>query len=630
VLPWKKALRSSLVTIRFSARPQELKRSSGKGSAELLDGEAPCFTLKAWPGQTPQGGFLSIRCLPLLAASASALLALAGCRCSGETGAQPTAEGEAAGILDPAPDQYWIEGKLPPSVKEGSRVFGGTLVVRLPAEPIHLSPHLLEPIDLMSTRLTLRKVYDTLMAIDSSDHPRYRLLPSAAESYEESPDHLVFTFKLRKGMRFHDGKPVSARDLVATLDKILDPKEPTTSARSYYLDVKDYRALDENTFQVSLKKPYFLFLRQIATTLPILPAHLIDKDEFRTNPIHRSPLGSGPWKFASWTLDPHQIVLERNEDYWGKKPYLEKLVFRFVPDPTVANQLFESGEFDLMTQIQPSLWMDMSRNPKLIRDFNRIRFYSKNYSWIGWNEERPFFTDPRVRRALALLFDRDTFNRNVLFDLDKPTTCHFLQDSEDCDPGLQPLPYDPVRAKAHLKEAGWVDHDGDGVLDKDGVKFRFTLLGPASSILMSKLSLVLKESYGRVGIEMDISRAEWSVFSKRVADRDFDACILMWGDTDAMSDPFQIWHSSQAKAGSNMIGFRNTRADVLIEKARVEFDPVKRSALYRELGRVFYEEQPYLWLFIRPDLDAVRKRVKGIYPSLMFYDFDKIWLEPPA
>ncbi len=551
-------------------------------------------------------------------------LFLLGCPKQEEPRREPAKKSEAP--KGPVADEAWLVGKLPSSVGQGTPTPGGTLTVRIHAEPPHLSPHLLDPLDLMATRLTLGRVYETLYRIDAKDHPRYQMLPSAAESYEESPDHLSYTFKLRKGMKFHDGKPVTAHDLVATLDKVLDPKEPTTSARSSYTDVKEYKALDELTFRVTLRKPYFLFLRQLATTLPIMPKHLIEKGEFRSNPIHRAPVGSGPWKFVSWTT-MQEIVLAKNEDYWGKKPYLDKLVFRIVPDHTVATQLFERGEFDLMTQIQHSVWVDMINTPELVTGYHRIRFFPKNYEWVGWNEERPFFADQRVRKAMALLFDRDSFNRTILYNLEKPTACHFYSDGDDCDPGLLPLPYDPAQARALLAEAGWEDHDGDGVLDKNGTPFRFTFLMPSNSVFLSKLTVVLKESYRKVGIEMDISKMEWAVFSKRIHDRDFDACSMLWGDSDVWSDPYQIWHSSQAKDGSNFVGYKNAKLDELIEKGRVEFDAGKRSAIYRELGRILYEEQPYLWLNVRPDLDAAKNRVKGIYPSLNFYNFDDVWLE---
>jgi peptide/nickel transport system substrate-binding protein len=556
------------------------------------------------------------------------LVAAAGCTCAGGGPAGSGSRVEAPARA-PVPDEAWLEGRLPESVWQGTPKPGGTLTVRLHAEPPHLSPHLLDPTDLVATRLTLGRVYETLLRIDAADHPRYRLLPSAAESWEESADHLVYTFRLREGLRFHDGEPVTAHDVVATLDRILDPAQPTASARSSYTDVKAYRALDDHTFRIELHRPYFLFFRQLATTLPILPRHLIAKGEFRRNPIHRAPVGSGPWRFESWSAG-REIVLARNEAWWGRKPWLERIVFRIVPDHTVATQLMERGEIDLMTQIQHAAWAGMARSPRLVRDYHRVRFYPKNYEWVGWNQRRPFFADARVRRAMALLFDRDGFNRSALHGLERPTTCHFYLESDACDPALAPLPWDPDQARALLAEAGWRDHDGDGVLDRDGTPFRFTLLVPAGSVFANKLTLVLKESYRRAGIEMDIARAEWGVFIRRIHDRDFDACTMAWGDTDVESDPFQVWHSSQAASGSNFVGFRHARADRLIEQARVEFDPGRRAALYRELGRILEAEQPYMFLNVRPDLDAVHRRVRGVRPSLNFYDFDAMWIDEAA
>jgi len=477
--------------------------------------------------------------------------------------------------------------------------------------------------------MTQGRIYETLLRIDSRDHPRYRLLPSAAESYEESPDHLTFTFRLRAGMRFHDGHPVEAHDLVATLDRVLDPTLPTASARSSFLEVAGYRALDERTFQVRLSRPYFLFFRQLATTLPILPKHLIEAGDFRANPLHRAPVGSGPWRFSGWKTQ-REIVFERNDDYWGRKPWLERLVLRIVPDPTVAAQLFERGEFDLMTQIPHSTWVAMPQSRRLVTDYHRIRFFPKNYEWVGWNARRAVFADKRVRRAMALLFDREAFNRALLFGLEQPTTCHFYQDGPDCDPALRPLPYAPEEAARLLAEAGWTDGDGDGVLDRDGIPFRFTFLAPANSVFLSKLSLALQQACRKAGIEMEIATLEWAAYLERIHARDFDACSMAWGDTDVESDPHAVWHSSQAESGSNFVGFVNPEADALIERARTEFDPARRSALFRELGRILYDEQPYMWLNVRPDLEAVHKRVRGLSPSLNFYDFSSVWIDPAA
>jgi len=550
-------------------------------------------------------------------------VALGGCKCANPPPLESSPQPPKAEF--PAPDDDWFEGRLPATVHEGTPRPGGTLVVRLHVEPPHLLPRVIDPFDAMATRIALGRIYETLLRADTRQHPNYPLVPAAAESWEESEDHRVFTFKLRSGMTFHDGKPVTAHDVVATLDRILDPKEPTASARSYFTGVKAYRAVDDRTFRIELKEPYFLFIRQLGTSLPILPRHLLAKGLRQSNLAHK-PVGSGPWKLESWEPMSEEIVLARNDAYWGRKPLLDKLRFKVVKDHTVATQLFERGDFDVMTQIQHSVWVEMDRNRKLVEGYYRVRFFGNNYEWVGWNQARPFFADKRVRTALALLFDRESFNRTIGYNLELPTNCHFFHESPECNLQLPPLPFDPARAEELLKEADWVDHDGDGVLDKDGVPFRFSFLMPSNSVFLGKLAVVLQKAYEAVGIKVDIVKVEWAEFARRVYARDFDACSMLWMDTDAASDPYQIWHSSQSKGGSNVVGFHHSRADELMEKARVTFDPDARAQLYQELGRILYQEQPYLWLNVRPDLDAVGKRVRGIRPSLANYNFEEIWL----
>lgn len=561
-----------------------------------------------------------------------ALLVTSGCYYRGgkkkEAAKAGSSDASSAQTADAAPPDPWLDGELPPEMYEGTPVPGGTLVVRIQSEPPSLNQ--ITDSDLVTTWMLSRKVYQSLAQLDASQHPDYPLEPVLAESWEQSEDGLKFTFRIRRGVKWHDGKPFSGKDVVATVRKILDPSVRSMHLRNLFEDLEsiDTRPGDDFTVVAKYKRPYALAFRSLAK-LPIYPKHILDEGgDLLKHPIHRAPVGTGPFKFKEWrTAD--RIVFERNENYWGRKAYLDSVVFRIVENATVGFNLLQQGDFDLYTVLQPSQWVqDMPKSDYLRANFHRSRFYTPNYSWIGWNTERPYFADARVRLAMTYLMDRDGILQHFLLGVDRTTTCHFFLESANCDPDLKPRPYDRRRAIELLDEAGWVDSNGDGIRDKDGVPFRFTFLITSSSVFLPKLASYLQRELKRVGVEMEIKRVEWSVYTQMLREHSFDACSLAWGNTDVISDPFQIWHSSQSQNGSNYISFANAEADRLIEEARLEMDDDRRAELYRQLGRILYDENPYTFLYNRPYLDAVRKNVRGLRPAVPWYDLEDVWLDP--
>ena len=522
-------------------------------------------------------------------------------------------------------DRDWQEGLLPAAVYEGNPQTGGTLVVRLDQEPPSLDK--LTDSALAIDWMLERKVLESMAEPDAAKHPEYPLKPALATSWTISPDQLTFTFHLRRNVVWHDGKPFSGKDVVATVRKILDPAVRAMHLRNNFADLEDISTApgDDFTVVARYRKPYFLAFRALAT-LSIYPAHALEAGgDMLHSAVHRAPVGTGPFRFEAWTTG-ERISFVRNDKYWGRKAYLDRIVYRIVSDPAVAFQLLKQGEFDLYLQLQPQQWVRDLEAAGLRRDLRRIKFYGPNYNWIGWNEQRPWFSDPRVRQAMNYAIDTEGIRKSFLLGLDRPTTCHFYLDSSACDRSLSPRSYDPKRAAQLLDEAGWRDHDGDGVRDKDGVPFRFTFLMNADSVFLDKLTPYLQQELRKLGVEMEIRKVDWAHFVQLVEEHQFDATSLRWGNTDVVQDPYEIWHSSQTKDGSNYVLFKNPRADQLIEEARATLDDTRRNELYRKLGRVLYDEAPYTFLYSRPSLDAVKNRVRGLRPSVVWYDFQDVWL----
>ncbi len=359
--------------------------------------------------------------------------------------------------------------------------------------------------------------------------------------------------------------------------------------------------------------PYFKAL-EFCGGIPIVPAHLFkDADNFNQHPIGRRPVGTGPYRLMHWDTGK-EIVLTRNEDYWGEKPHLNRIVFKIITDSTVALQVLKQGGLDLMG-LRPIQWVRQTQTKRFEENFQKLKYFLPSYSYIGWNMRRPLFADRRVRQAMTMLMDRDMILKKVLFGLGTVINGTFYINSPEYNHNLKPYPFDPKAAVALLRDAGWADRNGGGVLERDGVPFAFEFLISAGSKFGEQIATILQENLKGVGIKMEIRKLEWAVFVQRVDEHNFDACTMGWSlgwDTD----PYQLWHSSQADKGSNFVGFRSEEADRLIEAARQEFDPPKRRLLFNRFSEILHEEQPYTFLFTTDALVAVARRFQNVevYP----------------
>jgi peptide/nickel transport system substrate-binding protein len=568
--------------------------------------------------------------LLLVLSVAVALIVATGCRC------------ERGGHIDPKelrrlnagaarePKDPWEAGRLPASLTQGKPREGGRIVVHVFAEPPSLNT--IVDSDWWASQITDHRIYQALVSNDPYDPPDYRVVPELAESWEITSDDRVYTFHLRRDVLWHDGRPFTARDVIATFDKVQNEQTKAVHIRAYTKELARYEALDDFTVRFRFEKPYFLALDGIFASIPIQPAHVIESlkptqyNEAVTNPLNRHPIGTGPFQFVEWASNS-KIVLKRFENYWGSKPHVQELVFRTVKDYTVALQLAERQELDVVT-VTAQAWKSM-KSAVLRRKYHRSKFHDANYAWIGWNLRRPQFRDAVVRSALTMLVDRPGIMGAMLYGLPKPTTCHFYWASDACDDQLAPLPYDPLAAAKLLEHAGWVDRDDDGVRERGKLELRFTLMIPANQEVMVHAATKIKEDMRRAGIDMRLERVEWSAFVRRLRDKDFDACTLAWMGS-SRDDPTQIWHSSSIAGGSNYVSFSNPEADRLMDRARVTLNDRRRNKLYRRLGKILYDEQPYTWLWVRPRLTLVHRRLHGVRESLMGWRYEDWWVDGPG
>jgi peptide/nickel transport system substrate-binding protein len=256
------------------------------------------------------------------------------------------------------------------------------------------------------------------------------------------------------------------------------------------------------------------------------------------------------------------------------------------------------------------------------REFKKYEYYAPTYSYIGWNNDHPIFRDKRVRQAMTYLTDRKQIVKSVLFGLGEVVDSHIYLFRPEYDKSLVGYPFDPQKALALLKEAGWHDSDGDGVLDKvvDGKKMalRFEIKVNSGNAVRKSVALVLMDELKKHGIDASVREIDWTIFLNDVKNHKFDAVILGWQMQTTEPDAYQVWHSSQAaNKGSNAISYKNPRVDEILEQYRGEFDAQKRIQLYKEFQQILHEEQPYTFLYVAKRVSAVQRRFEGVevYPD---------------
>jgi len=435
-----------------------------------------------------------------------------------------------------------------------------------------------------------------------------------AEEFSISEDGFEIYFKLRDDIHFSDGHPITTDDVIFTFETITNPGVDSASYANYFRDVERYEKINDREIKFYMKKVYFLSLGFLGG-LPIHPRHIYDfNDPEEFNKRRTNPIGSGPYVFEQWDVG-RQVVLKRNKNYWGRKPKIEKIVYRFITNDIAALQALQTGDIDYLRP-PPDQFVEKINDAEFIKKFHCLSYWNAantGYFWIGWNQARPFFADKKVRLAMTHLIDREAIRKFILRnpEAEIPTGPFYIYGPQN-NPNIKPWPYDIEKAKELLDEAGWVDTDGDGIRDKNGVPFRFKYMIVSALHLHEQIVKLVKDSAAKVGIEVIPEPYEGSIFSQRITNREFDAVNMAWGG-NVESDPYQIWHSSQIEnRGSNYVGFNNSEADAIIEEARRTLDDDKRNALYHKFHRIIHEEQPYTFIYTRPEQQFLDKRFENV------------------
>lgn len=464
--------------------------------------------------------------------------------------------------------------------------------------------------------------------------------PMVARMWDVSPDGLTIRFELRDDVRFSDGSPLTAADVVFTYQWIMNPKVAAVRTRSYYEKITQVEQQGDYAVVFHLSEPYFKGFEVCAGLAILSKQYYSQFSEEQFNELPGLLFGSGPYRLPGnpqdWQPGEGKVELVRNDRYWGVKPALERLVFRIITDDTARLVAFRNGETDRYSPT-PENYLALKDDQQLRQDKEMYEYetITGGYRYIAWNQQRAGkptrFADRRVRQALTLLTNRKQMCQTLMVGLATPNSGPFHRLSKQANPDIQPWPYDPDAARKLLKEAGFEDRNGDGVIESaDGVPFQFKLIYPASSTNYQQMALYLKDAYARAGIAMEPDPLEWTIMLQRIDQRDFDAMTLGWtGVIEA--DPYQIFHSKQiGDGGDNYTAYRNPQLDELIDKARVTMDEDARLALWRQVHAILHEDQPYTFLWTSRAVLFIDKRIHNVQRLPLGLNSNTEWFVPLA
>lgn len=459
-------------------------------------------------------------------------------------------------------------------------------------------------------------VFNGLTKVDKD----LNVVPDLAESWEVSPDGLEITFRLKKGVLWHDGEPCTASDVIFTYEKIMDPATGCPYI-SGYQDIEEIKQIDDHTIRFTYARPYAPALLKLG--MGIIPEHIFASSrDLRKSKYARHPIGTGPYIFSRWESGQY-MILEANPQYFKHEPGIKRYVYRIIPDQAVQFLELVSGGTDSM-DLNPYQYLYRSNAPEFTERINKYKYLAHAYTYIGYNMNDPILKDRNVRQALSYAINRKEIIDAVLLGLGEECTGPFLKGTDYYNEDVEGYAYHPAKAALLLRKAGWADIDDDGILEKNGMELRIRIATNQGNQVREDVATIVQSQWARLGVRADIQVVAWSAFLDQfVNKKNFQTVLLGW-TTPVDPDIYAVWHSaSSGEGGLNFILYSDKRVDDLIEKGRREFDHSKRAQIYKKAHEFILEEAPYTFLFFPYATPAIHKRFKGIKeaPAGIGYNF---------
>ncbi|QTD43442.1 ABC transporter substrate-binding protein [Sporosarcina sp. Te-1] len=440
-----------------------------------------------------------------------------------------------------------------------------------------------------------------------------------AESYDMSEDKVTYTFTLKQGITFHDGKPLTAEDVIFTIESILDDKN-ASFLKSDFMEVERLQKLDDYKFELKLKQPFTPIIDKL--TVPILPKHAFEGVDMRTADFNRHPIGAGPYQFKRWDRG-NSLTLTSYDNFYGSTPSIEQVIFKFIPDSNVRALQLKSGEVDVAL-LDPIQVQEMEQQDNLtVYDVD-----TADYRGILFNMKEDLWQDVRVRQAFSFAIDRTQIVKGILkgygTEAYSPLQKHAFHNE-----AVEAYTFNVDRANTLLDEAGWIKSD-DGFRYKEGEKLAFTITAPASDSVRVNMANYVAEGYKSIGADVSVAALDWSA----ITIEECEAFMVGWGSPyDADHHTYSLFHtdaSSLTSSGYNYGSYSNKKVDRLLEQGRLATDPEERKAAYIAFQGELAADPAFAYIAyvdavfgINKHIDGVKERTLGHHGSGFLWNVEE-------
>ncbi len=477
-----------------------------------------------------------------------------------------------------------------------------TLICGIQCDPVSLDPA--KTTEDISGRI-LCNLYDPLLRFKQGST---EIEPALAQTWKVTEDGKMWTFYLRKGVCFHDGMPFDAEAVKISFDRQINPESPYYSEdppnvfkNSAFNMISEIRVIDSSTVQFILKHPFAPMLRTLGT---FYGSSIVSPTSLKkyARAVGRHPVGAGPFKFESWEQGK-EVVLERNEEYWGGAPKLKRVLYKVIPESSDMVDALLKGAIDVISEISPTYLERLYFNPEI----NILRGEGISVLLLGFNCRKPPYADARVRRAVAAALDKKRIVHSLLRGKGTPAHSPLPPNIFGHDATIRQISYDPQRAKALLREAGY----------PDGFKTKLFYFQPSPS-RAGVFPLTIQSYLKKVGIDVEIVYFNsWDQYHEAITRGQGALFSYGWLGDNGDPDSFLhfLFHSQAMGDSGNLFNYRNARVDALLEEARQCMEESKRLRLYREVQKILVRESPCVFLSYTGQIYAVRQRVRRFIVS---------------